>query len=82
MAANTVETMVPMILIRFTLMPEAWANRGLEPTALIAIPVLDRMNSHTRAHMRKKNSSSPVGKIYSDVPRRIVMASVLFITPA
>ena len=60
-AASIVESIVPMMRMRSTLMPVAAAKRGFAPAALIAIPVLERMNSHTTRQQAAKNSSNPVG---------------------
>ncbi len=47
-APSIVEIIVPMMRIRSTLTPVASAKRRLLPTAIIATPVRERMNSHTR----------------------------------
>ena len=44
-----------------TLMPAALANAGLEPTAVMAVPVLVCRNAHIRNASNAKNSRLPVG---------------------
>ena len=69
--------MVPISRILFTLIPAALANMGLAPAALMAIPVLERIKTHTRKHIKKKNRRRPVG---TSIPNR-ENARVSFITP-
>ena len=42
-------------------MPEALANVGLEPTAVMAVPVLVWRKAHIKRASRAKNSRDPVG---------------------
>ena len=42
-------------------MPEALANVGLEPTAVMAVPVLVWRNAHTPTASNVKNRMDPVG---------------------
>ena len=44
-----------------TLMPAARAKAGLEPTAVMAVPVLVCRNAHISTAISTKNSSVPVG---------------------
>ena len=60
-APSIVESMTEMTRIRSTFTPDARANSGLEPTAVMAVPVLLRMNTHTRKAMKAKNKIIPVG---------------------
>ena len=76
-AARTVESVVPTRRIRFTLIPAAFANMGLDPAADIAMPVFDFMNSHTKRHMKNMKRSRPVGTV--KLP--ILNERVSFITP-
>ena len=46
-----------------TLMPLASAKRGLEPAAVMAMPVRERENSHMMKQQTPRNSRPPVGTL-------------------
>ena len=62
-AAMIVDSTVPTVRMRLTLMPLASAKRGLEPAAVMAMPVRDRENSHTAPQQASRNSRPPVGTL-------------------
>ena len=53
--------MTESIRVLSMLMPAALAKAGLEPTAVMAVPVLVCRNAHIRTASSAKNSSVPVG---------------------
>ena len=61
MPPSTVLMMTESVLVLSTLIPEAFAKVGLEPTAVIAVPVFVCKNAHIRNAKKAKNNNAPVG---------------------
>lgn len=61
-APSQVDMITDSRRIRFTLMPAALANCGLEPTAVMAVPVFVRKNAQIPRARTAKNKMLPVGK--------------------
>ena len=61
MAASQVEITTDKSRILSTFTPAALAKVGLEPTAVMAVPVLVWRNAHMAKASSAKNSSVPVG---------------------
>ena len=71
-APSQVDMMTESIRVRFTLMPAARAKAALEPTAVIAVPVLVWRKAHIRKASNAKAIRDPVGiLIRSSGPRPI-----------
>ena len=60
-APSQVDMITEISRILSTLMPAARAKAGLEPTAVMAVPVLVCRNAHISTAISTKNSSVPVG---------------------
>ena len=61
MAASQVDIITESILVLSMLIPEALAKFGLEPTAVMAVPVLVWRNAHIRKASTAKNRRLPTG---------------------
>ena len=61
MAPSQVDMITESIRVRSTLMPAARAKAGLEPTAVMAVPVLVCRNAHIKKASSAKTSKEPVG---------------------
>ena len=60
-APSTVDMTTDIVRILSTSIPEARANSGLEPTAVIAVPVLVRKKAQTRKETKAKKRNIPTG---------------------